>query len=217
MKATDKPIRCGIYGRVSTSGNGQDVGLQLEELRQVAEQRGWLVADTYIDEGISGSQESRPALDRMMADAQAGRLDVICVWKMDRLARSLQNLLQLLDEFTRLGIGFVSLRDPGINTTTPQGRLLTQLLGAFSEFEKALVIERTKAGLSRARAKGVALGRPRRDFDLRAVLAVMAQGHGLKATARILKIPRSTLRERLIEAGEWPRRSGSENPSDETA
>ena len=87
-----RPVRAALYARVSTTGHGQDVELQLEELRQVAAQRGWVVHEEYVDEGVSGGKASRPALDRMMADVQAGRLDVVLIWKLDRLGRSLQHL-----------------------------------------------------------------------------------------------------------------------------
>lgn len=208
MKANEKPIRAALYARVSTTGHGQDVGLQLDELRAVAAQRGWLVVDTYVDEGVSGSAESRPALDRLMSDAKKGRLDLIVVWKLDRLGRSLQHLLTLLDEFNRLKIGFVSLRDAGIDTTSPSGRLLLHLLGAFAEFEKSMIQERVKAGVARAQAKGKHCGRPTVALDVRPAVALFKEGHGLKSISRMLGIDRATLRRRLEEAGEWPRRAG---------
>ena len=208
-------IRAALYARVSTTGHGQDVGLQVDELRQVAAQRGW-AATEYVDDGVSGSKESRPALDKLMADARNGKIDTVVVWKLDRLGRSLQHLLILLDEFTRLNVSFVSVRDSGIDTTSPSGRLLLHLLGAFSEFEKSLIVERVQAGVDRARSKGIVLGRPRRQFDVRAVTALLDKGHGLKSIAKILGLPRTTIREHLIEAGQWPYPKGSENPSKET-
>jgi len=206
----EKPIRAAIYARVSTGH--QDVEMQISELRQVAGQRGWKIVDTYIDEGISGSVESRPALDKLMADARAGRIDLVVCWKLDRLGRSLQHLLALLDELSVINVGFVSVRDSGIDTTTATGKLMLKLIGAFAEYERSMIRERVKAGVDRAKAKGIALGRPRREFDVRAALALMEQGHGLKSMSRILNIPRSTIRQRLVEAGKWPRKTGSENP-----
>ena len=202
--SSQKPPRVGLYARVSTH-NGQDVELQLEELRQVAHQRGWEVVEEYVDEGISGAQENRPALDRMMEAARMGKLDIIVVWKLDRLGRSLQHLLTLLDELTGFGIEFVSLRDTGIDTTSPTGRLLFQLLGAFAEFERSLIQERVIAGVRRAQAQGTHCGRPKVDLDLRPAIALLDQGRGLKQVAAILRTNRSTLRRRLQEAGEWPR------------
>ena len=122
---------------------------------------GWVMAGEYLDEGVSGAQDYRPGLDRLLADAQASRLDLVVVWRLDRLGRSLQHLLKLLDELTSYGVGFTSLRDPGIDTTTASGRLLLQLLGAFAEFERNLIVERVRAGIARAQANGVHCGRPR--------------------------------------------------------
>ena len=147
--------RVAIYARVSTTGHGQDVGLQLDELRQVAAQRGWVIADEYIDEGVSGAAESRPALDRMLDAARRGKIDLVVVWKLDRLGRSIQHLLQVLDELQQHGVGFVSVRDAGIDTTSATGRLLLHLLAAFAEYERALIKERVIAGVRRAQASGV--------------------------------------------------------------
>ena len=201
-----KATRAALYARVSTTGHGQDVGLQVSELEQVAAQRGWEVVGVFTDEGISGSTSSRPALDQLMNDARRGKLDLIVVWKLDRLGRSLQHLLSLLDELAHLGGGFVSMRDSGIDTTSPQGRLLLHLLGAFAEFERAMIQERVIAGVRRAQAKGKHCGRPRVELDIRPALALMREGRGIKQVARMLGVSRSTLRRRLEEAGEWPRR-----------
>src|SRR3989339_801422 len=130
----DDQIRAALYARVSTTGHGQDVGLQVDEFKAVAEQRGWTVVGEFVDDGYSGCQTDRPALARMLEVAKAGKVDIVCVWKLDRLGRSLKHLLQTLDELSRLGVGFFSARDAGIDSTTPQGRLMTQLLGAFAEF-----------------------------------------------------------------------------------
>ena len=125
--------RVALYARVSTL-HGQDVGLQLDELRQVAGQRGWDLVEEYVDEGVSGAKASRPGLDRLLADAQRGRFDVVLVWKLDRLGRSLQHLLGVLDGLAGWGVGFASVRDAGIDTTTPAGRLMLQILGAFADY-----------------------------------------------------------------------------------
>jgi DNA invertase Pin-like site-specific DNA recombinase len=197
-------LRVALYARVSTVNHGQDSGLQLEELRQVAAQRGWIVAKEYVDNGVSGSKTSRPALDQMLADAQAGRFDVLVVWKLDRLARSLQHLLGLLDQLAGWGVGFASLRDAGIDTTTPTGRLLLQLLGAFAEFERALIQERVVAGVRRAKAAGKHCGRPRKvtaDKALVAARSLLDQGWGWRAVAEATGIQKDTLRRRLDEAG----------------
>ena len=207
-----RPPRAALYARVSTTGHGQDVGLQLDELRQVAEQRGWSIAGEFVDEGISGTAESRPALDDMTAQARRGKLDLVVVWKLDRLGRSLQHLLQVLDELQHLGVGFVSVRDAGIDTTSATGRLLLHLLGAFAAYEAAIIKERVIAGVRRAQAAGKHCGRPVVELDLRPALALLAEGHGLKAISSMLGVNRATLRERLREAGHWPRQPGVENP-----
>ena len=200
-----RSLRAALYARVSTTGHGQDVGLQLDELRQVAAQRGWTLHEEYVDAGVSGGKASRPALDRMMADAQAGRFDVVLIWKLDRLGRSLQHLLSLAETLTAAGVGLTSVRDPGIDTTSPSGRLLLQLLGSFAEYERALIRERVVAGVRRAQAAGKHCGRPRVDLELRPAVAMLKDGRSLKETAAILKVSRATLRRRLCEAGEWPR------------
>ena len=201
-----KQARVALYARVSTSGHGQDVGLQIDELRQIAVQRRWTIIEEFVDEGVSGSKESRPALDSLMEAAKLGKLDLLVVWKLDRLGRSLQHLLGLLDDLTRLGVGFVSVRDSGIDTTSPQGRLLLHLLGAFAEFERAMIQERVIAGVRRAQAKGKHCGRPVVEMDLRPALSMLANGYGLKAISKSLDVSRATLRRRLEEAGEWPRK-----------
>ncbi|MBL8617051.1 MAG: recombinase family protein [Deltaproteobacteria bacterium] len=178
-------------------------------LRQVAAHRGWTVVEEFVDEGISGAKASRPALDRMMEAARLGKIDVVAVWKLDRLGRSQANLLSTLDELGHHGVGFVSLRDAGIDTTSPAGRLLLQLMGAFAEFERGLIRERVKAGVDRARAKGVKFGRSRVEVDLRPAVAMLEAGHGIKQTASALRLSTSTLRRRLQAAGEWPRPGGS--------
>jgi len=199
-----RPLRAALYARVSTTGHGQDVGLQLDELRQVAAQRGW-EAVAYIDEGVSGAKDSRPALDRMLVDAREGRLDVVAIWKLDRLARSVRHLLELADSLNAWGVGLVSIRDAHIDTTTPSGRFTLQILGAVAELEKGLIRERVIAGVRRAQAAGKHCGRPKVELDLRPALAMLGQGHGLKTTAKALGVSRATLRRRLVEAGEWPR------------
>ena len=189
-----------LYARTSTIGHGQDVGLQLDELRQAASLRGWEIAGEYVDEGASGASRSRPGLDRMLADAHAGRFNVLAVWKLDRLARSLAHMLQTLDELQECGVGFASLRDPGIDTTSSTGRLLLQMLGAFAEFERCLIVERVRAGVARAKAKGKHCGRPPRHVDLRGAKILLDQGKSLRDVAAMMHTPRSTLRRRLKEA-----------------
>lgn len=154
-----KQVRCVFYVRVSTSNGHQNPEVQLNDLRPFAESRGWQLVGEYIDQGVSGSQESRPELNRLMADAKRRKFDVIVVWKLDRFARSLKHLVVALAEFESLAVQFVSLKD-NLDLTTASGRLMFQIIGAMAEFERSLIQERVKAGLRNARAKGKTLGRP---------------------------------------------------------
>jgi DNA invertase Pin-like site-specific DNA recombinase len=210
---TSKTARTALYARVSTTGHGQDVGLQLDDLREVAQQRGWNVVGEFVDEGVSGAATSRPALDDMMEQARRGKLALVVVWKLERLGRSSQHLLQILDELQALGVGFVSIRDSGIDTTSATGRLMLHILGAFAAYERELIRERTRAGVRRARDNGKTFGRPRRDLDLRAARVLLDQGHSVRDVADMLGLPRSTLRRRLGEV----QFGGPEVPSAEAA
>jgi DNA invertase Pin-like site-specific DNA recombinase len=123
--------------------------MQLRELREFCSRRGWQVAQEYVDH-MSGSKDSRPALNQLMADAGRRKIDAVLVWKLDRFARSLKMLVTSLSELEALGVAFVSLRD-NLDLTTPSGRLMFQVIGAMAEFERALIQERVKAGLRNAR------------------------------------------------------------------
>lgn len=212
-RVTNKPLRTAIYARVSTGD--QEVQVQVDELRAEAERRGWRILDVYADDGVSGSRESRPELDRLLSDVRAGHIDLVAVWKLDRLGRSMQHLLQLLDVLKRHDVGFVSLRDAGIDTTSATGTLMLQLLAAFSEYELAILKERTRAGLARARRQGKKLGRPKKQLDLRAARVLLGQGHSLRETASMLGVPRATLSRRLKDA-QRPAVGGPKTPPSAT-
>ena len=154
----EKGKRVAIYGRVSTAD--QSVDMQASELTDYALNRGWQIVDRYLDCGVSGSKESRPALNRLMNDARQRKFDILLVWKIDRFGRSLKHLVNSLAELENVGVAFVSLRD-SLDLSSPAGRLMAQLLGAISEFERSLITERVRAGIRNARAKGRRLGRPR--------------------------------------------------------
>jgi DNA invertase Pin-like site-specific DNA recombinase len=192
--------RVAIYARVSTVGKGQDVGMQLDELRQVVGQRGWQVAGEYIDDGVSGTKDSRPALDRMMTDVRRGRVDVVLVWRFDRFARSTSHLLTALDEFRRRGVDFISLREQ-VDTSTAMGRAVFTIVAAIAELEREIIVERVRAGVARAQARGKHCGRPRRELDLRAARLLLAQGIGIRQVAAMLGLPRTSLTRQLREAG----------------
>lgn len=146
-----------IYARVST--RDQTTDNQVRELEQIAERAGWQVVGVYRDT-ISGAVDSRPAFDDMRRDAVARRFDVLLVWHVDRLGRSLPHLVQTLDELHGLGIGLY-IAQQAIDTTTPAGRAMFQMLGVFAEFERSIISERIRAGIARARAEGRRFGRPR--------------------------------------------------------
>jgi DNA invertase Pin-like site-specific DNA recombinase len=150
-------MRAAVYARVSTLE--QEPENQLEELRRYAAARGWTAVE-YVDRGISGAKDKRPALDALVRDAKRRRFDVLVCWRLDRLGRNLRHLILLLDELHAVGVAFVSLAE-GIDATTPAGRLQLHVLGAIAEFERARIAERVRAGLVRARAQGKRLGRPR--------------------------------------------------------
>ena len=145
--------RVAIYARVSTSNGSQDPQMQLRELREYAQRRELQIVEEYIDNGVSGSKDSRPALNQLMADAGQRRFDAVLVWKLDRFGRSLRHLVNALAELEARGVAFISLRD-NLDLATPSGRLMFQIIGAMAEFERALIQERVRAGLRNAKSKG---------------------------------------------------------------
>ena len=176
MAAQDSTsLRVAIYARVSTINHGQDAGMQTRELREYCERRGWTVASEYVDAGISGAKDSRPELNRLMAEAYKRRFDVVCVWRFDRFARSVSHLLRALETFKALGIDFVSFSEQ-MDTSTPAGKMVFTVLGAVAELERSLIAERVRAGLRNARAKGRRLGRPRVYVNSARIAALRAEG-----------------------------------------
>ena len=152
--------RATLYVRVST--DAQTVENQIRELRQVAERRGWEVIEVYSDAGISGakSRNGRPGLDSMLKDASRRKFDIVMAWAIDRLGRSLIDLLDTIQHLEACGVDLY-LDQQAIDTTTPMGKLVFQVTGAFAEFERSMIRQRIKAGLKRAVAQGVKLGRPK--------------------------------------------------------
>lgn len=172
-------MRAALYARVSTFE--QKPENQLAELRRYAEARGWTVVE-YVDKGVSGAKDGRPALDRLVADARRRRFDVVVCWRLDRLGRSLKHLITQLEDLQALGIAFVSLAE-GIDATTPAGKLQMHILGAIAEFERARIAERVKAGLQRARLQGRRLGRRPHTLSAEqlATVAGLSTRHAAKA------------------------------------
>lgn len=151
--------RVAIYARVSTKE--QSTGAQVAQLTSYCQARGWPDAAVFRDEGISGVRDNRPELDRLRQRMAAGEFDTIVVSKMDRLGRSLGMILRLWDEADAAGVRVIVI-DQGIDTSTPAGRLQRNMLAALAEFERELILERTRAGIARARALGKKFGAPRR-------------------------------------------------------
>jgi DNA invertase Pin-like site-specific DNA recombinase len=174
-------MRAVLYLRVSTA-NGQTTDNQRLELEAVAGRNGWRVVEIYEDAGISGAKgrEKRPAFDRMLKAAVRREFDVIMAWSVDRLGRSLQDLVAFLSDIHAKGIELY-LHQQGIDTTTPSGKAMFQMMGVFAEFERAMVRERVLAGLKRARANGKKLGRPTISAAKeRAIRADVAAGLGFR-------------------------------------
>src|SRR5499426_3320942 len=186
---------CALYMRVSTKGHGQTTDTQALPLREYAAHRGFDIVGEYRDDGISGSKDSRPALDRLMKDARARKFDVVVVARFDRFARSVSHLLRALEEFSHLGIDFVSLSE-SIDTSTLMGKMIFTVLGAVAELERNLIKERVHMGISRARKQGKRLGRPKRVFD-REKANVMLQSMSVREVARQLGISRGVIERAL--------------------
>ncbi len=167
--------RAALYVRVST--DEQSCDMQERDLLRLAEQRGLEVAHVYRDEGWSGAKASRPAFDAMLRDAKRGRFSVLLCWKLDRLGRSLSNLLRLLEDLRTWNVGLVSYSE-SLDLDSPSGRLMFQLVSAFAEYEREIIRSRVKAGLRNARAKGKRPGRPRVAVDATEITRLRAEGLG---------------------------------------
>ena len=180
-------MKAAIYARVSTANHGQDPHLQIREIAEYSDRRGWTIAGEYVDVGVSGAKEKRPELDRLLADAHRRHFDAVVVWKFDRFARSVSHLLRALETFQALGIEFVSLTE-GVDTSTPAGKMVFTVLGAVAELERSLICERVRAGLRNARAKGKRLGRPRAFVDVARVAELRRKGRSWRKIARALGV-----------------------------
>jgi DNA invertase Pin-like site-specific DNA recombinase len=184
-------MKTAIYARVSTGNGNQHPEMQLREIRSYAKRRGWAVTREYIDEGISGMKESRPELNKLLADAHLRRFDAVVCWRFDRFARSVSHLLRALETFKALGIEFVSLSEQ-VDTSTPTGKMVFTVLGAVAELERNLIAERVKAGLRNARAKGKILGRPRKIANSVEIKRLRAQGASWRAVGTALGVSAAT-------------------------
>jgi DNA invertase Pin-like site-specific DNA recombinase len=190
--------RVALYARVSTTEQHPEA--QLHALREYARARGLTVVEEYVDQGVSGAKDQRPALDCLLRDARRRRFDAVACVKLDRLARSVRHLTTLAGEFEALGIGLVVL-DQAIDATTPSGRLLFHVLGAIAEFERDLIRERTAAGMRAARRRGKRIGRPRVQISRSELLLGVQAGEGVATLARRLGVSRTVIRRVLVEMG----------------
>jgi DNA invertase Pin-like site-specific DNA recombinase len=195
-------MRAAIYARVSTVD--QTCENQLAELRRYVAARGW-PATEYVDAGVSGAKDSRPALDAMLRDAKRRKVDAVVVWRLDRLGRNLKHLILTIENLTALGVAFVSLGE-GIDASTPAGKLQLHILGAIAEFERARIQERVRAGLARVKAQGKRLGRPRRSILPENVPA----GLSVRDAAREWGVSPATA-ARWMAAGKIPMRQTLQN------
>ena len=178
-------LRCALYLRVSTGD--QSVDLQRRELVEFCSRRGWQIVGEYSDVGVSGAKDSRPELNKLMADAHKRRFDAVVVWKFDRFARSVSHLLRALEAFQSLGIEFCSFSE-SIDTSSCYGKMVFTILGAVAELERGLIAERVKAGMRSARARGTRLGRPNVTVDTAEVRRLRAAGTSFKNISRQLRV-----------------------------
>lgn len=202
---TPKTTRAGIYARVSTTD--QTCENQLIELRRYCEARGWTMTE-YLDTGISGAKDRRPALDRLMAAAHQRRIDAVVVWRLDRFGRSLKHLIDAIGELHQAGVAFVC-PDQSIDTSSTTGRLMLHVLGAFAEFERDIIRERINAGLARARREGTTLGRRRKRIGARDLQRVAKLSVREAATA--LGVPPSRVHRERARLFQKPPETADQN------
>jgi len=184
-------MRVALYARVSTL-NGQNPETQLVELREYASRRGWENVGEYVDAGVSGSKDSRPSLNRLMAHAHQRRFDAILVWKLDRFGRSLKHLVIAISELEALGVTFASLKD-NWDLSTPSGRLMLQIVGAMAEFERSLIVERIRAGMRRRRLEGLPMGRAPLAIDRSALVHDRLSGMSLTQVSKKYAVSRASV------------------------
>jgi len=189
-------VKAAIYARVST--DQQNPEMQLREVRDYCRRRGLEVAGEYVDKGLSGTKERRPELDRLLAACRKRQVDVVVVYRYDRFARSLRQLVNALEDFRSLGIDFVSLHE-GVDTSTPNGRLVFGIFATIAEFERELIRDRVRAGMRNARAKGRQIGRRRAVFDPEQARFLLASGQSLAQIGAAFGMSASTVCRRLQE------------------
>lgn len=171
--------------------------MQIRELRDFVKRSGWKIFNEYTDQGYPGADTKRPAFTEMMHDARKRKFDILLVWKLDRLSRSLKDLINTLDELGSLGIHFISY-DNNLDTTTPKGKLVFQIVGAVAEFEKDIIRERVRAGLENARQKGKRLGRPSINNEILETTSMSRkQGLSFRKIEKQLGVGEGTIRKKI--------------------
>lgn len=200
-------LKAVIYARVSTTD--QNCEMQVRELREYAERRGWEVSAEYVDTGWSGAKASRPELDRLMKDARQRRFDCVMVWKLDRWGRSLIQSLQSVQELASMGIRFIAItQNIDTDQSNPMSRFMLHIFGAFAEFEREIIRERTLAGVRQAKSKGKVIGRPKRVFRRDEVARLRdVEGLSWRAIAQRLGVPVMTAVDAYQHCTENPNRS----------
>jgi DNA invertase Pin-like site-specific DNA recombinase len=188
--------RAAIYARVSTN-NGQNPEMQLEEVRQYCTRREMTIVREYVDKGISGAKEHRPALDQLIADCRRRTVDCVVVYRYDRFARSLRQLVNALEEFRVLGIDFVSLHE-GVDTSTPNGRLVFGIFASIAEFERELITDRVRSGIALAKSRGKRLGRPRVVVDRLRIANLRKEGRSWAEVCDALGISKGTAQRAVL-------------------
>jgi DNA invertase Pin-like site-specific DNA recombinase len=197
--SSSKPlIRAALYARISTLNHGQDPEVQLGEIREFCRRRGFHVEHEYVDKGISGSRERRPALDKLLADCRKRLVDAVVVYRYDRFARSLRQLVNSLEEFRALDIEFISIHE-GVDTSTPNGRLVFGIFASIAEFERELIRDRVRSGMAAAKAKGKRIGRPKVAVDILKIASLRRQGHSWAEVTRETGITKGTA-QRAMDA-----------------
>ena len=207
-------MKVAIYCRVSTVE--QSSAMQVAELRAYCQRRGWEIAEEFIDAGVSGSKESRPALNRLLAGAKRRKFDAVLVYRYDRFARSLRQLVNALAEFDALGIHFVSLHE-GVDTSTPNGRLVFGIFASIAEFERELIRGRVKSGIAAARTRGVRLGRPRVMVDRSQIALLRAEGLSWAKIAANLGVGEGTVYRMAQASAKIPSNSSSVSRCEQAA
>ena len=196
-------MRAAIYARVSTTNHGQDVSMQTRELREYCQRRDWEIEGEYVDAGVSGAKERRPQLDALLVACRKRRVDAVVVYRYDRFARSLRQLVNALEEFRSLGIEFISLHE-GVDTSTPNGRLVFGIFASIAEFERELIRDRVKSGIAAARSKGKRLGRPMVRVDATRIAALRDSGASWSAITRQLGISAGTAKRAYYSLSKNP-------------